>query len=94
MEATEILGILSVPAITVICYLVGEFVKVFEKIPDKVIPTICGITGAALGVVGMYTMPEFPATDILGALAVGIVSGLAATGAHQLGHQLKKGKTE
>ena len=90
MEMTEILGILGVPAITVICYLSGELVKVIEKIPDKFIPVICGITGAALGVVGMYTMPEFPATDILGALAVGIVSGLAATGAHQLGHQLKK----
>ena len=35
-------------------------------------------------------MPDFPAQDILTALAVGIVSGLAATGANQVGKQLKK----
>ena len=46
--------------------------------------------GGVLGVVGMYTMPDFPAGDILTAIAVGIVSGLAATGADQLGKQLTK----
>ena len=34
-------------------------------------------------------MPDFPAGDILTAVSVGIVSGLAATGANQLGKQLK-----
>ena len=36
----------------------------------------------------MMIMPEFPATDYITAVAVGIVSGLAATGAHQAVKQL------
>ena len=46
--------------------------------------------GGALGVVAMSVMPEYPAEDILTAIAVGIVSGLAATGVHQLYVQLIK----
>ena len=51
---------------------------------------ICGVCGGALGVVGMMIMPEFPATDYITAVAVGIVSGLAATGANQIVKQLGK----
>ena len=45
------------------------------------------ITGglSLLGVAAMYIIvPDFPATDPLTALAVGIVSGLASTGADQV----------
>ena len=35
-------------------------------------------------------MPEFPASDYLTAAAVGIVSGLAATGINQVYKQLTK----
>lgn len=80
----------TVVAIVVICYLIGMAVKATEKIKDNYIPVIVGIVGGILGVVGMYIMPEFPATDILNAIAVGIVSGLASTGAHQIGKQLTK----
>ena len=38
----------------------------------------------------MMIMPEFPATDYITAVAVGIVSGLAATGANQIVKQLSK----
>ena len=38
----------------------------------------------------MIIMPEFPATDYITAVAVGIVSGLAATGANQIVKQLGK----
>ena len=51
---------------------------------------ICGVIGAVLGVVGMYYMPGYPATDIITAIAIGIVSGLAATGADQVYKQLTK----
>lgn len=81
-------GIASVAAITVICYLIGSVVKAFE-LETKLIPCIVGICGAMLGVVGMLYMPDFPANDILTAVAVGIVSGLAATGVDQIGKQLK-----
>jgi ribonucleotide monophosphatase NagD (HAD superfamily) len=33
-------------------------------------------------------MPDFPATDVINALAIGIVSGLAATGINQITKQL------
>lgn len=81
-------GIGSVVAITVITYLIGMGCKSFEKLDNKFIPVICGLVGAVLGVVGMLTMADFPAKDVLNAVAVGIVSGLASTGANQIGKQL------
>lgn len=32
---------------------------------------------------GMYIMPEFPANDLLNAVAIGIVSGFASTGVNR-----------
>lgn len=81
-------GITSVVAITVITYLIGMGCKAWEKLDNKFIPVICGLVGAVLGVVGLHTMADFPAKDVLNALAVGIVSGLASTGANQIGKQL------
>lgn len=81
-------GIVGVAAITVICFLIGMTVKQ-SPIDDKWIPTIVGVVGAFLGVIGMKTMTGFPAEDMITAVAVGIVSGLAATGAHQIGKQLQ-----
>ena len=44
-----------------------------------------------LGLVGLYLgLPDFPAADPVTALAVGIVSGLAATGINQMAKQLSK----
>ena len=83
----ENIGIASVAAITVIAYLIGELVKA-TLIDNKWIPIVCGFVGGALGIVGMLIMPGFPATDYITAVAVGIVSGLAATGADQLVKQL------
>lgn len=81
-------GIASVAAITVICYLVGLIVKT-TSLDNKFIPAIVGLCGGFLGVAGLYLgLPDFPATDPLTALAVGIVSGLAATGINQVGKQL------
>lgn len=81
---------IQVIAITVICYLIGMIAKA-SPIEDKWIPCIVGVLGGVLGAVGMYLMPDFPAKDILNAVAIGIVSGLAATGVNQLGKQLKNG---
>ncbi len=85
----ESVDIVSVAAIVVIVYLVGEAVKAMT-IDNKWIPVICGAIGGALGVLGMFIMPDFPAHDVLNAMAVGIVSGLAATGANQIVKQLTK----
>ena len=83
-------GIASVAAITVIAYLVGVAAKNIETLDDKWIPVIVGVSGAILGVVGFFIkMPDFPATDVITAIAVGIVSGLAATGVNQITKQLR-----
>lgn len=83
----EIMGIGSVAAITVICYLVGMTVRQ-TPLDNKWIPSIVGFLGMILGVVGWKVIADYPAGDILTALAVGVVSGLAATGIDQLYHQL------
>ena len=85
--------IATIPVITVICFLCGEIVKL-TPLNEKWIPVTCGIIGGCLGVVAMYVMPNFVAQDILTAIAVGIVSGLGATGAHQVYKQLTKNSQE
>lgn len=80
----ESLGIVSVAGITIICYLIGYIVKEWTEIDNNRIPTIVGVAGAILGIIGMFVMPDFPAADIINALAVGIVSGFASTGVDQL----------
>lgn len=79
----------TVAGIVMICFLIGLAVKA-SPLEDKFIPIIVGVCGGALGVVGLYTMPSFPVDNILDAVAVGISSGLAATGMHQIGKQLSK----
>lgn len=68
----------------------GMACKASAKVKDEVIPVVCGVTGGILGVVGMYVMPDFPAADVINAAAIGIVSGLAATGVHQVVKQASK----
>ena len=89
MDLTS-LGMASVACITVICYLAALAIKQ-TPLANKWLPSICGTLGGMLGLAAMYiNVPDFPATDPLTALAVGIVSGLAATGADQVAKQLKK----
>lgn len=81
-------GIASVAAITVICYLAAQVVKA-TALDNKWLPGICGIIGAALGAACLaLNVPDFPAGDYITAVAVGIVSGLAATGVNQVYKQL------
>ena len=76
----------TVWAITVICYLIAEGVKA-TPLDNKWLPIICGLVGGILGVVAMYTIADFPANDIMNAVAIGIISGFAATGVHEAWHQ-------
>lgn len=86
-------GIASVAGITVICYLAAQAVKA-TNLDNKWLPVICGVLGGILGVVGLYWIPEYPAQDIITAIAVGIMSGLATTGVNQVYKQLSGEKTE
>lgn len=81
-------GITGIAAITVLCFLAAQGAKA-TAIDNKWLPVICGGLGGVLGVVAMRIMPEYPATDWITAAAVGVVSGLAATGAHQAYKQVK-----
>ena len=81
-------GIASVAGITVICYLAAQAVKA-TNLDNKWLPVICGVLGGILGVVGLYWIPEYPAQDIITAIAVGIMSGV-----NQVYKQLSGEKTE
>lgn len=90
MDILNLADIAAVPVITVIAFLAAECAKL-TPMPNEWLPALCGVVGAILGVVALYVSPTImPATDILSAIAVGIVSGLAATGAHQVYKQLSE----
>lgn len=80
-------GIVGVACVTVVCYLIGQIVKA-TGIDNKWIPCIVGMAGGLLGIAGLYVIPDYPAQDVITAAAVGIVSGMAATGVDQIGKQL------
>jgi hypothetical protein len=86
-------GVATVVSITVIAFLAGLIVKATKFNNDKFIPIVCGLVGGAFGILGFYTgLADFPANDVITALAVGISSGLAATGVHQGIKQFVKGE--
>ena len=87
MDITQVGTVL---AIVVIAYLIGLGAKNISAIKDEAIPVIVGVCGGVLGIVGMFAMPDFPAHDILNAIAIGIVSGLASTGVNQVWKQNRK----
>lgn len=79
-----------VAGVAVICYLIGMGIKI-SPIDDKWIPLLVGVCGGILGVVGLLTgMAEFGSEHVINAIAIGIVSGLGATGLDQTFKQLKK----
>lgn len=80
----------SCVAIVMICYIVGLGCKAAKKVPDVWIPVIMAVVGGVLGAAGMGVIPDFPATDYITAVAVGMFNGLAATGVNQLYKQSKK----
>ncbi|WNX84349.1 phage holin family protein [Agathobaculum sp. NTUH-O15-33] len=84
------LGLVSIPAITAICLLAAQAIKA-TALDNKWLPVLCGALGMALGVVATFIMPDYAGVDYMTAAAVGIVSGLAATGVNQVYKQLTGG---
>ena len=80
-------GITGIAAIAVLCMLIGEVAKK-SNLNNKWIPSICGLSGLILGIVGLRVMPDFPANDIITAAAIGVVSGFGSTGINQAYKQL------
>ena len=90
-----IMEYVSIPVITIICYLLGEFFKLVvlkKKTRFKYIPVIVGGIGGALGLIIYFVSPEllFNTTNPFVAVAIGIVSGLASTGGNELVKQILK----
>ena len=79
----------TVVAIIVITYLIGYASKQIPQVKDNIIPIVVGVAGGVLGIVGMFVIPSYPADNILDAIAVGIVSGMASTGVNQIYKQVK-----
>ena len=81
--------LIGIPAIVVISYMITETFKLF--INKKYLPIVAGISGGCLGVLSFLLQIDImPANDIITALAIGIISGLAATGSNQIIKQIKK----
>lgn len=71
------------PIIVGICFCIGYILKnAFSKLPNNYIPLIMGVLGVVLAV---WIEGQFTAQILL----MGLISGLASTGSHQLFHQLK-----
>ena len=83
----EMFGVETVVGITVICYIVGLAVKL-SPLDNKWIPLIVGIVGGIIGALGMRLIQDYPAANVIDAIAVGIASGLSATGLDQAVKQL------
>ena len=80
-------GSITILGIAIIAYLCGLIARALP-LENKWIPIVCGLCGMALGILALYIMPDFPANNIIDAAAVGIASGLTATGADQVYKQL------
>lgn len=85
---------ISIPIIVVICYLIGEIYKVIFKEKKeiyKLIPVLLTLMGGVIGIV-MHVVDQsyLKVTSIISALEIGLISGSASTGTHQILKQLWK----
>ena len=91
MKMTEI------SMITILCYLIGEIVKVvFKKKEDiyKLIPAFLTLLGGIIGVLIFLIDKQYLGVDnLLTSFEIGLISGSASTGVHQIIKQFitKKG---
>lgn len=94
MDLESLKGI-AVPFISVLVYLLIEAIKQVTKNNEKVltfVPVIAAVLGAVIGIICFFAMPNqlMLTTSALGATLVGMASGLAATGTHQVFKQISK----
>lgn len=89
-----LMEMVSIPVITIICYLIGEIYKVIFKNKEdanKLIPVLLTLLGGVLGVLLYVADEEFIGTNsLVTALEIGLVSGASSTTTHQIIKQLSK----
>ena len=87
---------ISIPCFVVICYLLAELLKLItckNEIVKRIIPPISGLVGGVLGFLTFKFYPNYIAVHTaFEAIAIGIISGLAATGSNQIIKQMLKGE--
>lgn len=87
-------GVVSVPVIVLICYLMAEAIKVLFYKNSKVrelLPIISAFIGCVLAIIIFVFVPDLRLfNNVLDAIVVGIISGLGATGSNQIFKQIKK----
>lgn len=89
----DLVNFLPIPSIALVLYCIAEVLKVAVFKTDSqraLIPVTCALLGAVICGILFGVMPGvIPGDNVLTAIAEGIVSGLAATGANQVYRQLK-----
>ena len=84
----------SIPVIVLICYLIGEIYKVVFKSKEdlyKLIPVFVTLLGGLVGLCVHLVDPSFlNVNSIVSALEIGLISGAASTGMHQMVKQIWK----
>ncbi len=92
------LDIASISAITLIVYWLINLGKQIANNNEnfmRFIPSIATAFGVILGVIIYFALPQMAiAENVLFAIIIGGVSGLAATGSNQIIKQLKKYNTD
>lgn len=80
-----LLGFASLPAVAIVCFLVAKIFKNFtQEEYHKHIPVLVASVGMIICVLMFMFIPGYVvAENIVEAAAIGIVSGLSATGIHQ-----------
>ena len=87
----SIMGVTGCAVIAVICYLVGMGLKAWDVWDDRKIPVAMGVVGAILGILAYnFWKVVIPVEDPITAAAIGVVSGLSATGINQIWKQAHK----
>jgi len=71
-------------SIVLIVSIIGNFINDIKFIPNRFIPTIGAICGAGLCMAFSYYGLIEISGNMLDAAVTGIISGLSATGAHQM----------
>lgn len=81
------MDIISIPVIVIICYVIGELIKVvFKNKINKYIPIIVTTIGGILGVLIYLTNRELlmGIDNIYSSIVIGLISGSSSTGTNEL----------
>ena len=84
MEVFTEMNIASIASITVICYVIGEIIKLTPYNNNQYISVVCLVSGLILGLIGRYLgVDALVNMNIYDCLATGAVSGLGAVGVYE-----------